>query len=680
MKKRIFAVILCVLMIVPCFAWNIGAYEPDTVGPDGIELTNIAPNGKTYQSSNWNQDSSARYLNNGLLWHSWQFWRPSSMYRTDAVGVDDSLQYVGMKFNNYYSVNQITIYASKYATHSGAYCGKCCKDITDSDYTTTYKEVSGQQVVDQRLCKTCGTNVLDLSMTIRNGKEVSNNIKYTVKVLVQGQWIEAGHGYNDDMEYCVDNNYQVTGGDMGAITIKLDKVLPQYNEKGDIIVDSDGNPIYTDYATTKNIKIECTEYGGAPYNKDPDATTHEWWLVPILYEVQAWGYKTVNTPKFDVPEGAEVVSDAALGGMANATTSAQGQYPLLGNDRNGGTFWRANDYEGQSYWIDFDTEYSIKDIKLNFGGVHSAFAGTEMAYDVYVKKNGEWEKIASDTATSDTLLWKNDELKAYEVDSNAKITGVKVTFTSSIKDGENIAPTITDVSANIANGEQCVFLSGYLDYFRASSSAQGNLACYGEAYCSSSFDYSNISDVNYINDGQVTDDSFSWYAQDFIKGTYCGIKLKDEETVSKVVLYFNDIITQGEPEKHIMAFDIQAKVNGEFVTIASATSYDESAKSSVVSVSIETPVLTEDVRIVYQSNGLVFPYLKEMEIYAGEKVYGAYQGYQLDLSMRMLHGRYPTMAFAQKTVVGRARYMDLVSPIEHLILAAQYGIDPADIK
>lgn len=677
MKKKILAVILCVLMVVPCFVWNIGAV--DTTGPNGEELINIAPSGKTYQSSNWNQDSSARYLNNGILHHSWQFWRPSSMYRADAVGIDDSLQYVGMKFNNYYSVNQITIYASRYADTNGAYCGYCNKFITDNDFTVTYKEVSGQQVVDQRKCNTCGVNVKDLQMTVRNGKDVENNIKYTVKVLVQGQWIEAGHGYNNDMEYCVDENYQVIG-DMGVITIDLDKVLPQYDENGDMVVDANGDPIYSNYATTKNIKIECTEYGGAPYNKDPDATTHEWWLVPILYEVQAWGYKTANTPRFDVPEGAEVVSDAALGGMANATTSAQGQYPLLGNDRNSGTFWRANDYEAQSYWVDFDNNYLIKEVTLNFGGMHSVVAGMELAYDVYVKKGTEWVLLASDTATTSSNLWKDDDLKKYAVGDD-RISGVKVTFTSSTKDGANETPAITELGATIANGEQCVFLSGYLDYFRASSTAQGNLACYGEAYCSSSFDYSNISDVNYINDGQVTDDSFSWYAQDFIKGTYCGIKLKDTETVSKVVLYFNDIITQGEPEKHIMSFDIQVKdASGEFITVASATSYDESTKSPIVSVNIENPIATDDVRVVYQSNGLVFPYLKEMEIFAGEKVYGAYQGYQLDLSMRTLYGRYPTMSFAQKTVIGRAKYMDLISPIEHLVLAAQYGIDPADLK
>ncbi len=677
MKKKILAIILCVLMVVPCFIWNITAV--DTEGPNGEERINIAPNGKTYQTSNWNQDSSARYLNNGILWHSWQFWRPGSSYRPDTPNIDDSLQYVGMKFNNYYSVNEITIYGMKYADTNGAYCGKCDKYINDSDFTPTYKEVSGQQVVDRRLCNACGTNVIDLQMTVRNGRDVENNIKYTVKVLVQGQWIEAGHGYNNDMEYCVDKDYQVIGGDMGALTIKLDKVLPQYDAQGNIVVDSDGNPIYSNYATTKNIKIECTEYGGAPYNKDPDATQHEWWLVPILYEVQCWGFKTVNTPKFDVPEGAEVVSDAALGGMASATTSAQGQYPLLGNDRNSSTFWRANDYEDQSYWIDFDKEYQIKDVKLNFGGMHSVLDGTEMAYDVYVKKNGEWTKLTSDTVTAESELWREDDLKVYEI-GNENISGVKITFTSSVKDGAPASPAITEVGASISNGEQCVFLSGYLDYFRASSTAQGNLACYGEAYCSSSFDYSNISDVTYINDGQVTDDSFSWYANDFVKGTYCGIKLKETETVSKVVLYFNDIITQGKPEEHILSYDIQAKVNGEFVTIASATSYDESTKKPVVSVNIENPVATDDIRIVYQSNGLVFPYLKEIEIFAGEKVYGAYQGYQLDLSMRTLHGMYPTSAFAQKTVIGRAKFMDLVSPIEHLILAAQYGIDPADIK
>ncbi len=676
MKKKILAVILCVLMILPCFTWMVSAV--DEAGPNGEVIKNIAPNGKTYQSSNWNQDSSARFLNNGVLHHSWQFWRPNSIYRPDSVGVTEGFQHVGMKFNNYYSVNEITIYGMKYPDNNGAYCGKCDKIITDNDYETTYKTVSGKEVVDKRLCKTCGTNVLDLQMTVRNGHSIQNNIKYTVKILVQGQWIEAGHGYNNDMTYCVDKDYQVIGGDMGALTIKLDKVLPQYDAKGNVIVDENGDPVLTNYATTKNIMIECSEYGGAPYNKDPNATQHEWWLVPILYEVQCWGFLTVNKPKFDVPEGAEVVSDAALGGMAGATSSAFLQYPLLGNDRNAATQWRASDYENQEYWVDFDKEYEIKDVKFDFGSNPEGYVGAEYVYDVSVKKNGEWIKLyEGQKATAVAELLTEDKLAKFDI--NDTIEGVKVTFTSSTLDGEPVQPSVTEVKAPISNGEQCVFLSKYLDAFRASSSAQGNLACYGEAYCSSSFDYSNVSDVNYIIDGQISDDAFSWFAADFIKGTYCGVKLNKTEDVTKVVLFFNDAIVGNEPEKHVMSFDVEAFVDGKYVKVAEGTSYDSTMKESKVSIEFDA-VSTNDVRIVYKTNGMVFPYLKEMEIYAGEKVFSAYDGYLLDTS-RVLHGRYPTMSFGERTSTPRAPYMNLISPIarivavEQIALALQYGID-----
>lgn len=783
MKKKILALILCALMILPCFTWIAGAVDAE--GPNGEQIINIAPNGRTYQTSNWNQDSSARFLNNGVLNHSWQFWRPSSSQRTNGVGVDDTLQWAGVKFNNYYSVNEVTIYGAKYSSSNGAYCGKCDAYINDSDFTTTYKTVSGQQVVDQRLCNTCGINVTDLS-------DERNNIKYTVKVLIQGEWVEAGYAYNNDMEYYVnEKDYQVVkvaGQNIGILTIKFDNVFPQYDENGDILIDSNGDPLYTDYATTKNIRIECSEYGayvsrgatsemsfvysgdevthvnykgkqyavtkvedaviptytgtysnGYPmtvtvnesvgavgysiiqvdylqekldsdnnvvYDDDGNAVTenvladrylfeyddakikitnklsssHDWWLVPILHEVQAWGFKTVNTPRFDVPEGAEVVSDAALGGMAGATTSALNQYPLLGNDRTNTTQWMANDYENQEYWVDFDMDYNIKEIKINFGSAPAIYSGSEYVYDVYVKKNGEWVVLIEDqTATTSSELWTDLQLAKFEV--NDAIGGVKVSFKSSVKDGEAIEPMITEISAPIADGKQCVFLSGYLDYFRASSSAQGNLACYGTAYCSSSFDYANVSDVNYIIDGQVTDDAFSWYGANFAKGTYCGVVLKDTETVTKVVLYFNDEITLGNPENHVMTFEVQALVGGQYVKVAEGTSYDDATKSPIVSIELDEAVSTNDIRIVYTSSAMVFPYLKELEVYAGQKVYGAYDGYSLDASIRTLHGRNPSLLLAERSVVSRAKYLDAISPkvyivpVEQMILAMQYGID-----
>ena len=811
MKKRILATILCILMLVPCFAMFAFAADPEK-SPWDMDIINVAPKGKTYQTSNWNGDSSARYLNNGFNYSSWQFWRPGDEARGQGYeGVDNTRQHVGMSFNYYQTVNSVTVYGYKYFDHNGGFCPGCNDWIAGegTGYVKQYKKTAdgefeldgaGNKKLDYIECKTChNRNVLE-------SRDEKNNIKYTVEILVQGQWYVAGCGYNNDMEFCIEGapgSEKVlggTGGYIGAIEIDFDKVFPQYDKNGDVVVDSNGDPVYTNFATTKNVRVVVSEYGayalkgatneisigyigedvtsithagktytvtedtelattsnntyistysyefkdgtksdmkiafsindnlGAAgfkvvtiekeepyYNKDGTvvrddqgniatqmvkydryffeydsngkvkitqklASHHDWWLVPIIHEVYIWGHQAVNTPRFDVPEGAEVVTDAALGGMASATTSAPNQYPLLGNDRSNTTQWIANDYENQSYWIEFDQnkDYTIGDVILNFGYMSEdtektvGTAGTQLVYDFYVRRNGNWELFAGgEEVTTDSA----EVLMTYHI--NGDISGIKVTFTSSIKNGKNAPPAITDTNALISDGEQCVFLSGYLNAYRASSIAQGNLAPYGEAYCSSSFDYSNISDVTFINDGQTSDlEAFSWYAESFLKGTYCGIKLKESEDVTKVTLYFNDIILQGKPEEHVMVFDIQALVNGEYITIKEGvTSYDPVKKSSIITVVLDQPVRTNDIRIVYQANGMVFPYLKELEIYAGQKLYSAFDNYMLDTSVRTLHGRAATTDFAQKTIVKRAKYMELVAPLEFLVFATKYNLD-----
>ncbi len=788
MKKRILATILAICLLVPCFACLAFAAEGDT-SPMGGEIINVAPKGKTYQSSIWNADSPARYINNGQYYSSWQFWRPGDEQRGAGYeGIDNTRQWCGLSFNYYQTINSVTLYTDKYGDFNGAYCGDCDKRLYSGEFRINYKLDDNGNVtstIESRTCLTCGNSAHVYSVSDQN-----NNAKYTIEVLIQGQWYVAGHGYNDDATYVINKDGSISGDATSELTIYFDKVFPQYDKNGDVVVDENGEPILTDFATTKNVRVVCSEYGawalkgpsndisftytsdgeithvnykgrnwavtrdesdtanrayvsnelyeitsvpggnhpikfviredvgGSMFdvvyveyqevvrhdneNKDPvinedgsvrtqtivdnryffeydennkviikdkTASTHDWWLIPIVQEVELWGHQALTVPKFDVPEGAEVVTDAALGGMASATTSADMCYPLLGNDRNKTTQWVARDYENQSYWVDFDNEYQIGDITLNFGNMPAERAGSEYTYNLYVKKGNEWVLLKGNNSV---VTDSTDVLATFEV--AAAISGLKVEFTSSTKDGEAIVPSITDTNAAISDGKQCVFLSGYLNNFRASSIAQGNLAPYGTAYCSSSFDYSNISDINFINDGQTTNDSFSWYAQTFAKGTYCGITLKDSEDVTKVTLYFNDIIVQGKPEEHVMTFDVQALVDGEFKTIKSATSYDPTTKSSVITVLFDEAVRTNDIRIVYQANGLVFPYLKELEIYAGDKLYSAFDGYQLDPSVRTLHGRAPTTSFAPKTIVKRASFMNEIAPLEFLVFAAKYNI------
>ena len=106
---------------------------------------------------------------------------------------------------------------------------------------------------------------------------------------------------------------------------------------------------------------------------------------------------------------------------------------------------------------------------------------------------------------------------------------------------------------------------------------------------------------------------------------------------------------------------------GEYVTIASATSYDPTLKSPIISIELDGAVTTDDVRIVFQSNGTVFPYIKELEVYSTEFVYGSYQGYPTD---RMWGGK-DVLAdndFAYRTVAKRSKYLDLISPVQQFII------------
>ncbi len=673
--KRIISLILCLLMIVPTMVTAVFAADK------APEKTNIALNGRTYHSSIWNNDSSAKFINNGLRNHSYQFWRPNSIQRPDGEGTDDKLQYCGMSFNAYYTTDEIHIYADKYGNVKGGFCAKCKEQFTEAQLINKIYEKNdkGEDVLKSGVCPNtdCKTGV---KLTYND----TNNIKYTVKVLVQGQWIEAGVGYNNDAVYYVEDDKVV--GNVGIVTIKFNKVFPQFDSKGNVIMNGDERALTT-YATTKNIKIECTEYGS--YNSDPNYFyVHDWWKVPIIHEVEAMGYKTDDEgdefyrPKFDVPEGAEVVSDAALGGMANATSSQVTRNPGLGNDRDSGSYWMAKNKvtsgASESFWVDFDTTFTINTIYLNFGGVKEDHANIDLTFDIEIKVDGKWTNVTTGKkAKTSQALWEADDLFKQGLGGDKKVTGIKVTFTSAKQGGADAKPILTEISAPITNGEQCVFLSQYLNANRKISTAQGNLACYGEAIASSNMDYSGISDPSYINDGKVNPNDHSWIARDFLKGTWCGVKLKETHKVSKVVLFFNDPITEGKPEEHIMSFDVEALVNGEYQVIASATSYDEDRKQAIVSINIENPVETSEIRIVFKSYGLVFPYLKEMEIYESDFVYGAYQGYPLDGS-RTLNGKPITEVFGEKTLPRRSFYLDMISPIEYFEIVMKYGVNVLD--
>lgn len=640
--KRILSLVLCVLMLIPCFLFSISAEELS----DEYKNFALDDGASAYATSKWNDDSNPKYINNDTLDHPYWFWRPDGVGRTP---VDDTEQYCGIKFSaHYYELDKIEIYIK------------------------------------------------------HEGEGNKNNYKITVEALVLGEWIEIGTARAWDGVVQEDLN--------STDKVTIEAFLP------------DGTK-----PVTKNVRVRITEYGRfSPSNKDlienhgwtsgkveddpntPDVdesktptTWHDWWKVPEVQELQTWGTEA-PAPPWDVPDGAVLSTNACLSGFASASSSytTRAIYPALVNDNlvaptpsTARPYWMAYSAgSGQSVWCEFDQPYDIVNVSLNFG---ASVDGVAMKFDIQIKIGNDWvEAFSGQTATSSVELQDNI---VYALPEIKRASGVKVIFTE-VTDGQRA--TLTEMGALISpdnlqrdengnpvlneKGEQvilnkCVFLNEFLTGERKESTAIGNLACFGNAYASSVMTYSNISALEYINDGKVQrNESFSWFANTFTRGTYCGVVLKDIYNVNKVVLNFEDPITGDVRGDHVMQFDIQVKDSktGEFITVKrDVTSYDQVNKEYIVSVVFDAPVATDDVRIVFTSNAMIFPYIKELEVYASDFVYQAYRGYQM--GQRVNGGKTANVAtdFAKKTATPRSKYLDKISPIQYFELAMEYGLD-----
>ena len=628
--RRILPLALCLLMLVPTFALiasaaNVSATStPGDKSVVGTERANWAPNGQGYHTSVWNNDRHSKYLNNGTYNHSYQWWEPTAPERPNGAGVDPTQQYFGFSFDDgYYLLDEIVIYAEKF----------------DKGH---------------------------------------NNIKYTVEALILGEWVVVGVGYQDD-GVIADN---VSDGSVVKLSIPL--THPNAAEGDDV--------------NTNNIRVWCQEYGY--YAKRPYETnkcnvaackeagyhisgkcgkapsTHDWWLTPKVQEVELMGY-TGYRPLFDVPMNAYLVTNAALSGMIGADSSMDQRYPGLAGDNDVSTGWKALTRGAQNIWAEFNQAYDISKVGINVSGMANADTGLNLTYNIKLLtsgtlEDGVWETVVSNAkaVTTSTV----DGFISYELDEPITALAMIVEFTSvTTASGSSSRAVMTELQAEIANGGKCIFLADYITAAKKQSTATGNLACYGSAYASSNFGYAGISKVSYIIDGNVNYADPSWIALDFCINSYAGVTLRETHNVTKVALYFNDVLA-GENGAHTFTIDVQALIDGEFVTIKQVTTYDAGKKSNIVSVVFDQAVTTDDIRIVFRTDAQTFPYLKEIEIFEDGFVYSSYDGYQLDTS-RKKGGPVATDSYGYRTVAIRGKYLDMLSPIEYFNVSLNHGAD-----
>lgn len=589
--KKFLSILLCLLMLVPCFAFaSFAAEEEDE------EVSNIALDAGIKASSYWNASTLPKSATNGNT-------------KSD----------IGGGHNNYWRPS----YPGR-DTWNGGVSGEASFQLTFKGKNRGYKLIESVDIwvkFNAEGCASCNPN-------------------YNVQALINGVWTTVAEGCEKDAK-------PVEGKETAGI-IHLD--LPET-----VMVDGVECQV-----NAKTLRFMIDDFGGTGCGAG--------WHCPIVYEFEVWG-KTGFIPEIDLHDGALLSTNAALSGHRSASSSMNNQYPYLGADNSEASFWASKSTtDNEWFQVLFDKAYDLESLELNFGSVIIESGSNEKytyTISTAVLVDGVWKDLGEQDVTTSTGTANNVTVDLGT--NNIEVCGVKVTFVS--MGGAQAA--ISEVIATIADGKKCEFLAEYLTTYRKQSAANGNIAIYGEPYAYSVMDHIGISDISYINDGGIATADFAWYAKGFEMGQYCGVTLEEKSKVNKVVLYFNDgIIGQYNARDYfVFGFDVQAEIDGEFVTVAKGTNYNATKDEYIVSIEFDEVEAT-DIRIAFTDIDIGFTYIKELEVY-GSTRYEDFSTYA--------HGRKnvaKTTSFGPAFVIGRANFSIVANPLRSMM--SSYSI--ADIR
>ncbi len=424
------------------------------------------------------------------------------------------------------------------------------------------------------------------------------NARYTIEFLVEGAWVKVAEVKD---EQAVD----IVKSDNGKGNIEyyesyldaMENDTSNYHIRANIKIALD-KPV-----TTNNVRITVSDYARNYMGGDV-------LIFPYIYEVELMG-KEGEAPEIDLPEGAVISTNIAYNSLVEASSSEELAYPYLAIDGKGKTAWSPETTSaGESLTLNFPKEYTVDKVVLNFGEYLNGSSYENHSFSIEALIGGKWEKVAN----GNSLDEKNETLVTEYAIEPVKTTSVRIVFD---KDSDEV-PCVYEFEAHIS-GEKTYYLENRITNTQIMSASKGNLAVTGTAYASRNF--LPYSETYYINDGGIADTSYVWFSGTLEIPVYCGVKLDRKYSVDKVAVYVQAPKKEGSD---IMHFDIQALVDGEYVTVAKGKSYDPDTK--YITVYEFAPVLTDDIRVVYTRGNGTIPNMRELEIYSGDMVHSMFEG------------------------------------------------------
>lgn len=279
-------------------------------------------------------------------------------------------------------------------------------------------------------------------------------------------------------------------------------------------------------------------------------------------------------------------------------------------------------YSGDvSSYTEFDTYVDAEEervIEIIYGKTYNVdkviidhgTSTADIAFTVEGLVGAEWVELVSSNVKSAT--------KVFKIESK-NITQLKITYASS----NNEIPAIKEFAVNVV-GMKTFMMDERYTPLEKQMAANGNFAVLGTAYTNSN--YPSLSMESYINDGDKHKRSSVWIPklEEYSAGVeiFCGVKLDDEYTIDRVVVYSGDI---GNDDGIGNYFEIQALVNGEYIKVGEGNTC---AKDRYYATSYKIDsVKTSDIRLVFVNTSIYMPNVLELEVYSDTDKPGGFVGH-----------------------------------------------------
>ena len=438
--------------------------------------------------------------------------------------------------------------------------------------------------------------ISEIHMHLGLHAQYKQNVTYKIQALVEGEW--------QDVVTFTDS--ECTLSDYSSYEEFLENDKTNYHSRATY------NYTLPAPITTNNVRITVSNFA----KNFPGGDVL---IFPYIYEVELMG-KLGITPEIDLPEGAEVSTNAAYNAISQATSSKYLSYPFLAIDGKEDTAWVPGSLEaGQTLSLELEKAYSIEKLVLNFGKVRLGATPVNHKFVIEAFIDGQWQKLFDGNSYNEA---SGSYITEYPLSAPIITNQIRIVFEQLAS-----APEVYELEAHIT-GEKTYYNPTKYSAPQKNSAAKGNLAILGTAYAS--LNKAPYSEPSFINDGRVSEGSKVWFPGVLDIPVSCGIKLNKTYTVNKVVVYCQDPTEIGAD---ITSYNVVATVNGVSTIIASGASYDatkiiDGVKSKYVSVyDFPSGIVTDDIKIEFTRGNSTIPNVLELEIYSDTAKPTDFDGY-----------------------------------------------------